>query len=88
VEEIGREHADGLGCAGTASSWCRLCRTGAGGIRWRWRIHRIGEAPTRWPSLSMSPCLLRYPQVGFSVAIPTTSAARASSMGGRPDRFG
>src|SRR5690349_8209774 len=26
-----------------------VCRTGAGGIRWRLRIRRIVEAPTRWP---------------------------------------
>ena len=32
-----------------------VCRNGAGGIRWRWRIWRIVEAPTRWPRLSSSP---------------------------------
>ena len=47
------------------SAWWR---TGAGGIRWRFRIRRIGEAPTRWPSLTSSPCTLRYPQLGFSIA--------------------
>ena len=65
-----------------------VCRIGAGGMRWRFRIRRIVEAPTRWPSLSSSPCTLRYPQFGFSVAIRATSAAMMSSIGGRPDRFG
>jgi HAMP domain-containing protein len=32
-----------------------VSREGAGGIRWRFRIRRIVEAPTRWPSLSSSP---------------------------------
>jgi hypothetical protein len=30
-------------------------RDGAGGIRRSWRIVRIVDAPTRWPSLSSSP---------------------------------
>jgi predicted NBD/HSP70 family sugar kinase len=30
-------------------------RIGAGGMRCRFRIRRIVEAPTRWPSLSSSP---------------------------------
>ena len=63
-------------------------RKGAGGIRWRLRIRRIVEAPTRWPSLSNSPWILRYPQLGFSRAIRTTSATMMSSIGGRPGRFG
>jgi hypothetical protein len=36
-----------------------VCRDGAGGIRRRLRIRRIVEAPTRWPSLSSSPSILR-----------------------------
>ena len=51
-------------------------------------IRRIVEAPTRWPILRSSPCTLRYPQLGFSVAMRTTSAAIASLIGGRPDRLG
>ena len=65
-----------------------VCRTGAGGMRWRCRIRRIVEAPTRWPSLSNSPWILKYPQRGFSCAIRTTKAATTSSSGGRPVRFG
>ena len=65
-----------------------VCRTGAGGMRWRFRIRRIVEALTRWPSLSSSPWILLYPQFGFSVAIRTTSAATLASIGGRPGRFG
>jgi hypothetical protein len=38
-----------------------VCRSGAGGIRWRLRIRRIVEAPTRWPSVSSSPWILLYP---------------------------
>ena len=63
-------------------------RPGAGGILWRLRIRRTVEAPTRWPSLSSSPCTLRYPQPRFSVAIRTTNAAIASLIGGRPGVFG
>ena len=33
------------------------CRNGAGGMRWRLRIRRIVEAPTRWPSVSNSPSI-------------------------------
>jgi hypothetical protein len=55
---------------------------GAGGIR------RIVEAPTRWPSLSSSPWILLYPQLGFSRAIRTISATMMSLIGGRPGRFG
>jgi hypothetical protein len=65
-----------------------VCRDGAGGIRWRFRIRRIVEAPTRWPSLSNSPWIRMYPQRGFSRAIRTTKAARTSSIGGRPVRLG
>ena len=65
-----------------------VCRTGAGGIRWRFRIRRIVEAPTRWPSVSSSPWILKYPQRGFYRAIRTTKAARTSSIGGRPVRLG
>src|SRR5256885_495710 len=39
-----------------------VCRIDAGGTRWRLRIRRIVEAPTRWPTLSSSPWILTYPQ--------------------------
>ena len=39
------------------------------------RILRIVEAPTRWPSLSSSPWMRWWPQVGFSRAIRSISAA-------------
>ena len=63
-------------------------RNGAGGIRWRLRIRRIVEAPTRWPSVSSSPWILWYLQRGFSRAIRTIKAAMTSLIGGRPVRFG
>jgi hypothetical protein len=63
-------------------------RTGAGGIRWHFRIRRTVEAPIRWPSSSGSLWILLYPRFGFSVAIRTTSAATLASIGGRPGRFG
>ncbi len=86
VEEVDREHAACVrrNCRQLVS----VRRTGAGGIRCCFRIRRIVEAPTRWPSLSSSPWILLYPQFGFSVAIRTTSAASMSSIGGRPGRFG
>jgi hypothetical protein len=65
-----------------------VCRAGAGGIRWRLRIRRIVEVPTRWPSVSSSPRSLWYPQLGLSVAIRTINAAIASLIGGRPGVFG
>ena len=49
-----------------------VCRTGAGGMRWRWRIRRIVEALTRWPSVSSSPWSRWYPHRGFSRAMRTT----------------
>ena len=87
VEEVDREHAGGLGAQELPPAGVGV-PDGAGGIRWRFRIRRIVEAPTRWPSLSSSPWILRYPQRGFSRAIRTTRAARTSSIGGRPGRFG
>jgi hypothetical protein len=72
VEEVHREHAGRLHAQD--------------GMRCRFRIRRIVEAPTRWPSLSSSPWSRMYPQRGFSRAIRTTKAARTSSIGGRPVR--
>src|SRR5689334_21079779 len=63
-------------------------RTGAGGMRWRLRMRRIVEAPTRWPSLSNSPCSRWYPHPGFSSAMRTTKAVRGASIGVRPVRCG
>ena len=57
-------------------------------MRWRFRIRRIVEAPTWWPSVSSSPWIRMYPQLGFSRAIRTTNAASTSSIGGRPGRIG
>ena len=65
-----------------------VCRNGAGGMRRRFRIRRIVEAPTRWPSSSSAPWILMYPQRGFSRAIRTTKAVSTSPIGGRPVRFG
>ena len=65
-----------------------VSRNGAGGMRWRLRMRRIVEAPTRWPSVSSSPWIRLYPQRGFSRAIRTTKAASTSSTGGRPVRVG
>jgi hypothetical protein len=87
VEEVDGQHAGGLGAQELPPTRIGLSRC-AGGIQWRWRICRMDEAPTRWPSLSSSPCTLRYPQLGFSVAIRTTSATMMPSVGGRPGRFG
>jgi hypothetical protein len=52
------------------------------------RRHCRHVVSVRWLSLSSSPWILLYPQVGLSVAIRTISAASASSIGGRPGRFG
>jgi hypothetical protein len=59
-------------------------RFGAGGIRWALRIRRIVEAPIRWPSLSSSPWIRWYPQLLFSVARRSMSAAVSALTGGRP----
>jgi hypothetical protein len=62
-----------------------MCRTGAGGMRWRCRIRRIVEAPT---AAELEQLALKPPQRGFSRAIRTTRSASTSSIGGRPVRFG
>ena len=81
VEEVDRQDA---GCLRRTN--CRqlvsVCRDGAGGIQWCWRIRRIVEAPTRCPSLSSSHGIVRYPQLRFSMAIRTTSATMMSLIGG------
>src|SRR3954451_14354369 len=87
VEEVDREHAGRLRAQELPPTGVGG-RTGAAGIRWRCRIRRIVEAPTRWPSVSSSPWILTYPQRGFSRAIRTTKATRTSSIDGRPIRFG
>jgi hypothetical protein len=46
------------------------------------------DALTRWPSLSSSPWILWYPQLLFSVASRSISAAISALTGGRPVRFG
>jgi hypothetical protein len=59
-------------------------RLGAGGIRSAFRIRRIVDAPTRWPSLSSSPWIRWYPQPVFSVASRSISAVISALTGGRP----
>jgi hypothetical protein len=59
-------------------------RFGAGGIRRAFRIRRIVEAPTRWPSLRSSPWIRWYPQLLFSVASRSMSAVISALTGGRP----
>ena len=87
VEEVDGQHGGGLGAQELPPAGVGV-PDGAGGMRWRWRIRRIVEAPTRWPSLSSSPWIRMYPQRGFSRAICITSAASTSSIGGRPGRLG
>jgi hypothetical protein len=55
-----------------------VSRTGAGGIRNLRRTLRIVDAPTRWPTLSNSPWILRYPQLRFSRAMGSISTVTAS----------
>ena len=84
VEEIDGEHAGGLGAQ-------ELAPVGVG-VPERCRRDAVAledpavEAPMRWPSVSNSPWIRIYPQRGFSRAMRTTRAARASSIGGRPVR--
>ena len=54
VEEVHREHAGGLGAQEPPPAGVGVADR-AGGIRWRFRIRRIVEAPTRRPTLSNSP---------------------------------
>jgi hypothetical protein len=58
-------------------------RSGAGGIFSALRTRRIVDAPTRCPSLSSSPWILLYPQLRFSVASRSISAAVSALTGGR-----
>jgi hypothetical protein len=58
--------------ASVVNAWARkncrqvmsVSRTGAGGIRNLRRTRRIVDAPTRWPTLSNSPWILRYHSSG------------------------
>jgi hypothetical protein len=59
-------------------------RFGAGRIRSALRTRRIVDALTRWPSLSSSPWMRWYPQLLFSVASRSISAAISALTGGRP----
>jgi len=63
-------------------------RCGAGGIFSAFRTRRIVDAPTRWPSFSSSPWIRWYPQLLFSVASRSISAAISALTGGRPVRVG
>ena len=63
-------------------------RSGAGGIFSAFRTRRIVDAPTRWPSMSSSPWIRWYPQLLFSVASRSMSAAISVLTGGRPVRCG
>jgi hypothetical protein len=74
---------------------CRNCRQvvsvsriGAGGIRPRCGTRRMVDAATRWPSLSNSPWILWYPQLGFSLTMRLISSVTAAETGGRPRRCG
>jgi hypothetical protein len=58
-----------------------VCRTGAGGIRWRLRIRRIVVAPIRWPTLGDSPCTLWYPTWGSPApSVPPVQRGRRLSV--------
>ena len=87
VEEVDREHAGRLGAQ-------ELPPTGVGvPQRRRWdpvtlqdpADRRGADAVAELEQLALQP---PYPQRGFSRAIRTTKAARTSSIGGRPVRFG
>jgi hypothetical protein len=52
------------------------------------RTRRMVDALTRWPSFSSWPWILWYPQLLFSVASSSISAAISALTGGRPVRLG
>src|SRR5919107_1089852 len=54
VEEVYGQQGRGLRPQEPAPG-VSVARSGAGGIRRRFRILRMVDAPTRWPSLSSSP---------------------------------
>jgi hypothetical protein len=87
VEEIGGEHRRGLRAQELPPR-----RVGAPlrrrGIFKVFRIRRMVDALTRWPSLGSSPWILLYPQPWFSVASRSISAAISALTGGRPVRLG
>ena len=87
VEEVDREHAGGLRAQ-------ELPPPGVGvADRRRWDPVALQDATDRrgadtvaeFEQLALDP---HIPQLGLSRAIRATSAARTSSIGGRPDRFG
>jgi hypothetical protein len=87
VEEVDRKHAGGLRAQ-------ELPPTRIGLSRWRrWdpvaledpTDRRGGDAVAELEQFALDPAVS---QLGFSVAIRTTSATMMSLIGGRPGRFG
>jgi hypothetical protein len=82
--------------ASIVAAWvCKNCRhvvsvfrCGTGGIFSAFRIRRMVDALTRWPSLSSSPWIRWYPQLLFSVASRSMSAVISVLTGGRPVQCG
>jgi hypothetical protein len=82
---------------GRASSECggrarrqlvSVCRTGAGGMRWRCRNPSDGRGADPVPELEQLALDPDVPQRGFSRAIRATNATTTSSIGGRRARLG
>jgi hypothetical protein len=63
-------------------------RCGAGPSPAAAKIRRMVPVPTRWPSPTSSPWILRCPQEGLSYARRSTRIRMSSVIGGRPDRWG
>ncbi len=63
-------------------------RSGAGSMPASCRISQTVDGATRVPSVSSSPCTLRYPQLPFSLARRSAKARIERSVRGRPRRRG
>jgi hypothetical protein len=87
VEEVGREHAGGLGARRNCRQLVSVLRTAAGWIRCRFRIRRDRRGTDPVAELEQLTLNPDVSQLGFSRAIRATNTATTSSIGGRPGRF-
>ena len=63
-------------------------RLGDGSMPWRRRTAQTLEGTRRSPIVASSPWILRYPQVGFSLANRRTISTVPVGTLGRPERWG
>ena len=63
-------------------------RPGEGSMPWRRRMAQTLDGASPMPIVASSPWILRYPQVGFSLASRRTISTVPAGTLGRPERWG